>query len=262
MNVLLATSRGRKLDIKSSWSTRIFIKGGAKVDRLMSEGASILRDLPHDRDSPTFVYMIAGLPDTTHIARDSFFMNGRTRRYEEVVFLETPEQALSRMEKIIDNASFTIKSLDAIPVFATITPISIAHWNNIRLSQHKTSHLKYFHSYPTMQDNLEQALILINKKIHSINSENAVITPKLSKEIFYKRKGVWRARYGKLTDGVHPNDKLAKTWSQIVKDIMRQNEQKFYSDLARLRHNLPELEQAAAKSSDSDSDNEKRSWMY
>ena len=108
------------------------------------------------------------------------------------------------VEKIIRSSASRIKQLNAILIFATITPMSIQTWNKHRLHAHRTSHLNHFHHYQNMQDTIEEATLAIITTIHSINSSNKVITPKLAQEIIYKRHGHLRTRYGKLPDGVPP----------------------------------------------------------
>ena len=127
------------------------------------------------------------------------------------------------VEKIIRSSASRIKQLNAIPIFATITPMSIQTWNKHRLHAHRTSHLNHFHHYQNIQDTIEEATLAINTTIHSINSSNKVITLKLAQEIIYYRHGHLRTRYGKLPDGVHPNQKVLSSWTQTMKTIINRN---------------------------------------
>ena len=74
-----------------------------------------------------------------------------------------------------------------------------------------------------MQDTIEEATLTINTTIHSINSSNKVITPKLAQEIIYYRHGHLLTIYGKLPDGVHPNKKVLSSWTQTMKTIINRN---------------------------------------
>ena len=134
-------------------------------------------------------------------------------------------------------------------MFATITPSSIQTWNRHRLQEHSTSHLLHFNDYDIMQENLETTIELLNKTIHSINSSNKVVTPKLAQPIMYKRKGQWRFRYGKLTDGVHANAKINKAWINIMDEVLDKNLNKS----TKVEEN---------NDTDTDGESDKRSWMY
>ena len=61
-----------------------------------------------------------------------------------------------RVEKNFRESAARILKQKAIPIFATINPMSIQTWNKHRLQVHRTSHLNYFHQYQKMQDTIEQ----------------------------------------------------------------------------------------------------------
>jgi len=101
--------------------------------------------------------------------------------------------------------------------------MSLRRWNKCRLNQHKTSHLQYFQKYDRMQTTLEEAIEKINSSILSINSKNHVATPKIAQPIMYLRNGHRRCRYGKLPDGVHPNENIKTEWKKIMTQVLKTN---------------------------------------
>lgn len=193
------------------------------------------------------------------MVRRSNISNGQRFPYQEVIFSEPPDATHNRVTKIIRHAESIIKQNNAIPVFSTVTPSSIKKWNRTRLHQHKTSYLLHFNKYEEMQDRLIEAIIKINQTIHSINSKNNVITPKLGQAILYKRRGTWRKRYGKLVDGVHPNNKIKAKWVMTMDEVMAKNEHKYNSPVTPNPPILIEID------SDSDTDSEAeghKNWLY
>jgi hypothetical protein len=209
MDVFLATSRGRGLvDFFGSNPHKII--PGAKIDRLIDEAKKILYRI--GRPCPGkhhHIYFVAGLPDVTTMERES--------SYQEVIFMENDEEADKRLEDIYSKATAEILKLDAIPIFTTIAPCSIEKWNYTRLEQRKTSHLLHFSHYLDMQMNLIKAIHRINKTIIAINSTHKMYTPRLAKQITYMQGGrrkTPRVRYGRLTDGVHPNRETCLKWKE------------------------------------------------
>ena len=91
------------------------------------------------------------------------------------------------MKNAITSAQESIQeNHNAKTCFATITSISLKTWNNHRLSTRKTSILKYEAQYESMQDNLIQATVDINKYIICSNDKNGMPTPRLAKKIIKK----------------------------------------------------------------------------
>ena len=213
MDLVVATSRGRSLEhyFKHRWSAHLIWRSGASIKSLVKEADKFLK---HHRGNsrPHHIFFVAGLPDLTE--------RKRGKSYEEVIFEETPEEALIRMKNAITSAQESIQeNHNAKTCFATITPISLKTWNNHRLSTRKTSILKYEAQYESMQDNLIQATVDINKYIISSNNKNGMPTPRLAKKII-KKSGKFRQTprvyYAKLPDGVHPNENTAEEWINII----------------------------------------------
>merc|ERR1712173_413056 len=83
-----------------------------------------------------------------------------------------------------------------------------------RLSQHKTSMLKHFSQYQSMQDNLITSIIEINSNIIEINRAHNAFTPKLADSIIQKpRNKKHRIHYSRLVDGVHPVQSVREDWA-------------------------------------------------
>ena len=111
------------------------------------------------------IYIIGGYCDLSKRVRHTLHNLSRNRHpaiYEEFIFQETPEEAVTRLSSIIEESSNRITSTGATPIFCTIAPSSLETWNNKRLSQKKTAHLCYTNEYPAMQANLIEAIIQIN----------------------------------------------------------------------------------------------------
>ena len=126
-----------------------------------------------------------------------------------------------------------------------------------------------------MQEDLHTAIDLINKSIHSINSNNNVVTPKLAQPIMYKRNGQWRCRYGNLPDRVHANNKLNINWINTMNTVMDKNMAKAFStsissdsdresDVESCDSDESDDRDESSDSYDSDDSDTstKRSWLY
>ena len=216
--IIVGSSRGGCLTKLADRNTRVITKRGGKILDLTELAIKAIKEKPAD-----FVYFAAGLPDTTERLQKKFRLDNKNQKYEEFIFNEDPHLAEHRVTQIIRKAEQLIINQNAIPVFSTITPFSIDHWNHHRLRNHYTSHLTYFESYPQQQDHLHTAINAININIRNINRSNRVLTPKPSSLIAYKRRGHWRYRYGKLGDGTHTNNKTKAKWVKIYKETIEKN---------------------------------------
>ena len=252
-NIIVGSSRAKSVTSLKNNQTEVHSVAGGKIRNLTKLAKKrIKRRHP---SSKTFVYFIAGLPDVTVKTNRNYYMNGEYRHYEEVTFTEEPETAASRVVNIIRQAEATIKKRNATPVFCTIIPCSLSSWNHHRLKSHCTTHLLHFNSYEHMQDRLHTTINLINQRIQEINSENNVITPRISKEVAFKRKGNWRYRYGQLCDGTHGTEKLNATLSEVLTLAIERDSEKH----SHGSHHVPDV----LSTSGSDFETEpkgKRSW--
>lgn len=261
MNIIVATSRGRGLAEleKKRDDVVLSVHPGAKLTRLEQEAISLLQNLASSCPKPK-VYFVAGLPDVTQKVKRHFYLRGKRQYYEEVILpkIDTNQiitDVTTRLYSVADN----ILKLNATPIFSTICPMSIATWNNVRLSQHKTAYLSSFHDYPEMQSKQETVIAELNRIIHTLNRSINVHTPRLCNTVMYRRKGHLRCRYGKLSDGVHASKKLSDTWIDIIDNILN------------LNNNIPELSLSClpplppSTDTDESEDDEcisKRSWLY
>ena len=256
MNIIVATSRGRSLQELSRRreDTILSVHPGAKLKFLEDVALSYLNHA--DDNTTTHVYFVAGLPDVTFRRKYSFFLRGRYRKYEEVIMPDSDVDEITR--DIMDTFTCTaekIKKTNATPIFSTICPMSVITWNRRRLSQHRTSHLASFPSYPLMQAKHEAVILKVNQAIHLLNRANMMNTPRLANPVIYRRKGQVRCRYGKLVDGVHPNRNLQKEWVDILDKVLDLNR----STPIHLPSHQPTMKPEEEYDSDS---SEKRSWLY
>ena len=219
MDLVVATSRGRSLAhyFKYRWTAHLIWKKGARISQLVEEADKFLGK--HKVNTrPHHVFFLAGLPDMTQRLKD------KDDNYDEVTYTEPPEQTLDRISASITSAIYLISSQHHARVsFATITPISIKTWNEHRLNISRTSRLKHQQMYDTMQENLISATVMINKYILKINERNNIPTPRLAKKIIKKvgkKRKTPRVYYGKLPDGVHPNESTAEEWIDIISMTM------------------------------------------
>ena len=252
MNIVVCSSRGKcLLPLNHREDTRVIVVGGGKIPKLTNEAITILKEY-EDSPEPKFVYFVAGLPDTTTKESYHFWMNGVRHTYEEVFIRGSIEENASRVINIIQSSSRAILANNAIPVYCTIIPCELEIWNHTRLSQHKTSHLIHFNNYKHMQESHLESIKTINSFILHHNSQNQVATPKITLPVFYKRKSSWRFRFGRLTDGVHPDAKLESSIRKKISNTLHLN----------LKRYTPE-EEPESTDSDTDSDTSfKRSWLY
>ena len=216
--LIVGSSRGKCLEKLTDRNTRVIYKAGGKISDLATIATEALDNRPAD-----FVYFVAGLPDVSSKISKSFRLTSGKHKYQEFVFTEDPQHAEDRVTSIIREAESKIKENHSIPVFSTITPFHIGHWNHHRLQNHFTSHLLHYNNYQDQQDRLHTAINAININIRNINRDNLVITPKPSQFIAYQRHGHWRYRYGKLSDGTHTNIKIQKKWLQHYRETIQKN---------------------------------------
>ena len=176
MNIIMASSRGKSL--QEHFNKRSDVKmvsvGGGRLQRLSGMAISELRCIDQGQQSKPIVYFVAGLPDITVMTRR--YCPALTATYEEVTFTQTPLEELDSFKQKLNNVSDHIISNNAIPCFSTIAPSDISTWNHTRLRQHKTSHLLHFQTYPQMQENLIEAIILIKRTIFEMNIANGIHT--------------------------------------------------------------------------------------
>ena len=152
-------------------------------------------------------------------------VNGRGATYQEFVFREDPESAVTRLTGLLQSTAEKIAELNALPVLCTIPPSDLATWNRVRLSQRKTCVLTHEHKYENMQYNLITTLVDINKSIASINISRNMQTPRLA-DTMMKKKGKgrgYKTRLDGLVDGVHPSDDLREAWAKELMKAINKN---------------------------------------
>ena len=168
---------------------------------------------------------MAGLPDLTTKLRST------TQRYEEVVFKEEIEHAVTRMISLIIETHEKVLASGAKAVFCPIIPMKISLWNLTRLQQKKTKTLDFESDYPLMQSNLHFAVTRINQFIVTLNAGQHMSTPFIDSNLISSltRKPPlflprYRFCYSQFPDGCHINEKIAQKWAVILVQAMLANQ--------------------------------------
>ena len=216
MNIIMATSRGEGLKkiYKGKPAIQLHVHKGSTLAFLTHTALRHIHKLkrdPQHRDTDIHIYFMAGICDITYKDelphRRDWDAYTKKHHYEEVIFMESPHEASTRIKTQLLNAAHQISSAGAAPCFCTIPPCSISTWNHERLKQRKTTHLLHFRHYDDMQVNLQKAILDINRYIITLNIAHNMITPKIAVNIvkksgakrshryFYERLAV-RGRWG------------------------------------------------------------------
>ena len=220
MDALFASSRGLKIEDQIAlWHPNpsklfFYARSGAKLEELQQNAYTFLYN--HEDPTNCHVYFIAGLCDITYMDRHG--------GYEEVIYIESPQDTVTRIKNLIDSISENVLVYGAKPCFSTIIPSSLNDWNFLRLSQNKTTHLLHFHQYNDMQYLLNRTILEINDHIEATNYSNQMKTPKLANTVITQRRmSQTRFHLSRLADGVHPSDELAEQWATWVKKSIANN---------------------------------------
>ena len=190
MDVIFASSRGSTVADKlikahlSPENFRIYFESSAKLEDLQHMAYDFLEHNPDPTNC--HIYFVAGLCDITHRIVDYY----KAGRYEEVIYIDSPQDTIHRMTRLIDSISQEILILGAKPCFSTIIPCSLRAWNiDTRLKQGKTTHTLHSHQYEDMQYMLNRVVIEINQHITQTNISNNMATPLLASTILTRRQG-------------------------------------------------------------------------
>ena len=229
MDGVFASSRGRTMQAWiQEWHPAPYrllydARPSAKLEVLQHSAFAFL----DNTDDPTncHVYFIAGYCDIT--------VRERRGSYEEVYYIESRQETVDRMTKLIDSISRDITFYGAKPCFSTIIPGSLADWNHLRKSQGKTSHLRYSHQYQDMQNSMNMAIMDINQHISATNYSNNMQTPHLASTIITQRHNVKpRFHLSRLADGVHPTQELSDRWAIWLQKSIANNRYAATPDLS------------------------------
>ena len=220
MDAVLTSSRGHTLKEKieechpSPSQLYFYSRSSAKLEELQYNAFDFLEK--HEDPTNCHVYFVAGVCDITY--RD------RHGSYDEVYFIESPHDTITRIKNLIDSISLDILAYGAKPCFATIIPSCLEKWNFHRLANHKTSHLLHFHQYSDMQQLLNSTILEINRHIITTNKANLMETPLLASTIITQRQlSPGRFHFSRLADGVHPTKDLSEQWVARLKKSMANN---------------------------------------
>ena len=224
MDLFVASSRGKYLASHFNQGARavFWFKKGAMLSQLYSKAKTLLAQNRHlyqdvQHIHPNFVYVIGGLPDITSVIEDD--------HYQEIIYTEDTTETYNRLCTTYTKISQDIINLNAIPCFATITPMHLEDWNNYRLSIGATSYLIHHRYYEDMTHLLNQAIININNFIRDLNESNNVDTPKFA-SCFIKKRGQGRENrimYNRLDDGCHATEEIIEKWKLELELITSSN---------------------------------------
>ena len=219
------------------------IRPGSKIDTIVSD----IIESHHNRGRPnnSHAYVIGGYCDLTsrekiNNYRIKNYATGKVgyHRYEEVIFMDTVNEAYIKAIHRYANASNALISEGIRPCFATIPPSCLNKWNDYRLYYGNTSFLLHTSQYEDMQEGLNAALTKINGFICKLNALHGMETPYLAgtvvKTFSAKNKGITLQRH-KLFDGVHADDDLIKVWSDKITSAIHRNRAKPDRDMPDLR---------------------------
>ena len=216
MNILVANSRGAGLRelIPNSIVQKVLYRPGARVSSLGHLAANTNVSL--NSPSESHVYILAGIPDITTKLKGE--------KYEEVVFLDQPETATSKILDTIISTKSLLEKAKIKPIFCTISSMHIEKWNQTRLRQNKTTKLCYTSQYTQMQNNLNITLDAVNYKIIELNKNSGMHTPMTHKVIKHpKGKGKHNYKYNLLVDGVHGDQKAKAQWAKGIIQAIKKN---------------------------------------
>lgn len=244
MNIILATSRGRGLGPliqRNLPNTKVVVRPGQKYAALANEARQIISSMKED-PSDIHIYFLAGYTDLTSMVKKG--------SYQEVIFTESPQVATNRVMGEVENAADLVLATGAKVCFATIIPGNIETWNRTRLQQKRTITLRHTHKYATWQENLNEAVIAINKAIVETNIKNNMQTPRTHQPLIsIRKKGKYRFHFNRLAkDGIHTTQKAKE---EIVKELSK-----------AILKNMDGKTQNSTKeiSSDSEPESPKRAW--
>ena len=164
--------------------------------------------------------MLAGIPDITKLSKSP-------PHYRECIYTDKPEHTLTHLRTQITNCTDTISNLGATPIFCTITPMHITHYNNFLLEDNRTRSLHHREEYEDMQTQIIHIITEINKFIKIHNTNRGLTTPMLHFAIIKRhgkgKKAYYRTNWEGLKDGVHVTTKTRTQWAETFKAVINKN---------------------------------------
>lgn len=224
MNILVAASRGGGLEhFLKGYNLKADVTPGGKLKKLTERALTLIPPPSGCTYNKPHVYIMAGIPDIT----DKHISQSYNYQYTECTYTEDPQDTVARLKKEINNCKEKITKAGAIPIFCTITQISIINYNQHLLNQRKTSILYHKDHYAEMQRKLEPVINEINHFIDTTNHNSHMSTPFCHTAIRNRRgkkgKTYWKNIYTKLRDGVHGTPETRKLWAQAIEGAIRNN---------------------------------------
>ena len=170
MNVVLASSRGKDLKLKDlPEGTVISVTHGGLLSELRSEAENFIPPPYGPCKRRMHIYFLCGIPNITKLIK--------SHKYKECVYDEESDITVNRYHTELKNCQESILKHGALPIFATITRINIANFNNFLYTHGKTSCLQLSENYKDMQENVDKTIDAINHHIYELNKKNRSLHP-------------------------------------------------------------------------------------
>lgn len=254
MNILIASSRGGGIGGHVNHDTTVIshVHPGATINKLTSIAKSSIPP-PQHTDAPIHTYLLTGITDiTTKI--NGWDNNGN--KYTECKYTGNPETTINRIKEELTTFEKTVKEMNSIPIFCTITNMNITKYNNHLRNTKKTHTLLHETQYDTMQTHITDIISKLNYFIIGKNKDNNMSTPYFHSVIRTKKGNKKRKHYyysdnwDGLYDGIHGNYNTRANWGKCLSRAI---------DLNRGNTNRT-TKRKASTSSDEATHSPKRSW--
>ena len=219
MNILAGHSRARGLQRGIPRLTRSIVIGGGTIKKVTDAVVEFLENRTFQ--IPPHIYILAGINDLTRLIKD------HRRHYTECIFDMDPQTASNNLIHEFNHCIYTIQQAGGIPILCTITSANIEKYNKHMLHNFWTRHLEHTHEYPTMQNNLNQAIDTINAFISNTNRISGLSTPythtAIKKRTGTSRRVRYRYNWHGLMDGLHGDSDTKIKWADAISAAIRLN---------------------------------------
>ena len=225
MNIVVGSSRTRDLDkvepLKSNETVEVWTRPGgryADMKALIDQHLIYHHGGPNLNHGQSHVYVVAGLCDITEKIKN------KNSHYQEIIFRENPEIAITRIKSSIKDLQSYILSQNLIPIFCTIVPSHLEKQNLHSFDKGYTDHLDFISQYHNMQDEAMKVFEHLNTHIPIINSSLNMATPNVHNSVFHNKSGGKKYfQFSKLADGCHPTSELKTIWAKHIDRAIKEN---------------------------------------
>ena len=180
----------------------VFTYSGTTVVR------AVRRFLERDSTGSEYVILLAGVNNLTKVE----WSYDRSRRTVSPVFDNIPALVDSLTDSYTE-AKMLLAREGHQCIICELTGLDINRYNKM------TTY------YEKHQDVINEGIPILNRTIYAMNHDDNLPTPFLQNSIHHKNtkgKPCRKAKYAKLYDGLHPDEKTAQVWlQQIIKAIKK-----------------------------------------